>query len=54
MLSLHGCISKLEINNQVIDMQTSTKVVRYTVGPCPSKTKRGAHFRGDAHATYSE
>lgn len=33
-------------------MQTSTRVTRYNAGPCPSKTKRGAHFRGDAFATY--
>lgn len=54
MSSIHGCISKLELNGQIIDMQTSTRVTRYNAGPCPSKTKRGAHFRGDAFATYSK
>jgi len=50
--SLHGCIAKLELNGTLIDLQTSTKVMRYSAGPCPSKTRKGAHFRGDAYATY--
>ncbi|XP_028966336.1 laminin subunit alpha-1 [Galendromus occidentalis] len=54
MSSVHGCMSKLELNGQTIDMQTSTRVTRYNAGPCPTKTRRGAHFRGDAYATYTK